>query len=140
MSKEFLVFAIAVSVSLVLHLLIVFSIYHPGNALSMPLTAGMVFSWLYTSSTIKDLYYNQKEFEFKTFLNAIPFLLKYLLLFLAIYSVINFANSFSSQYDDSWIDFDLDYQKLRGISAFWIFFYMVGLTTSYLKAILNKQS
>ena len=138
MNKEILLFTLALIVSLILHILIVFSVYYPGNFISMPLTAGMIFSWLYTSSTIKDLNTSQKDFSFKIFLANIHPVLRYFLLFLALYALVNFINTFSAQQGSSWVDFDLGHNKLKGISGFWILFYMVGFVASYIRAKLVK--
>lgn len=99
----------------------------------MPLTAGMIFAWLYTSSTIKDLNSSQKDFSFKIFLTKIHPVLKYFIIFLAIYTLVNFINTFSAQQGNNWVDFDLGQDKLRGISGFWMLFYFVGLTTAFVK-------
>ena len=138
MNKEIFLFIFVFIVSLILHILIVFSIYSPGNFISMPLTAGMIFSWLYTSATIKDLNASQKDFSFKIFLAKIHPTLKYFIIFLALYTLVNFVNTFSAQQGNSWVDFDLGHNKLRGISGFWVLFYMVGLTASYIKVKFVK--
>jgi hypothetical protein len=105
----------------------------------MPLTAGMIFSWLYSSSTIKDINASQKDFSFKYLLSQLNPILKYTLLLLGLYAVVNFINTFSVHSGDSWVDFDLDYKRLRGISGFWLLFYTVGLTSSYLKVKWLKK-
>jgi len=139
MNKEILLFTFALIVSLILHILITFSIYYPGNFITMPITAGMVFSWLYTSSTIKHIGSSHKEFSFKIILSKIHPVLKYTLMFLIIYVILNFVKTFTPQSGDSWVDFNLDYNKLRGVSGFWLLFYMVGLSASYLKAEFSKE-
>ena len=133
MNIETILFAVVFIVSLLLHFLITFSIYYPGNFLTMPLTAGMIFSWLYTSSIIKDISSAHKDFSFKIILSKIYPALKYILIFLALYAVINFVKTFSPTSGESWVDFDLDYNRLRGISGFWLLFYMLGLSASLLK-------
>jgi hypothetical protein len=104
----------------------------------MPLTAGMIFSWLYTSAAIKDINAAQKEFNFKVFLSKLHPLHSYGLIFLLIYTLFNFIKTFTTDTGTEWVDFDPDYNKLRGISGFWLLFYALGLTASYLKVVLFK--
>lgn len=137
--REFLLFAFAAFVSLILHILIIFSVYFPANFISMPLTGGMIFSWLYSSSIIKDISLSRKDFNFKFILTSIHPFLKYILAFLVVYTFVNFINTFSVHSGESWVDFDLDYNRLRGISGFWLLFYIVGLLSSYLKVKLLKE-
>ena len=105
----------------------------------MPLTAGMIFSWLYSSSTIKDIRASQKDFSFKYLLSHLHPVIKYSLMLLALYVIVNFVNTFSAHTGDNWVDFDLDYNKLRGISGFWLLFYVLGLSSSYLKVKWHKK-
>ena len=140
LNKEILLFAFALTISLILHIIITLSVYYPGNFITMPLTAGMIFSWLYTSSIIKDSSSSHKNFSFKIILSKIYPVFKYILLFLGLYAVINFVNTFSPQTGKNWVDFELDYNKLRGISGFWLFFYTLGLYASILKVkFFNKD-
>lgn len=92
----------------------------------------MVFGWLYTSATVKD-YITDNKSNFKSVLQKVPQIFKYILGFSLLYSVSNFLYSLSLQQGEGWIDFGLDHNKLRGISAFWVLFYMFGLTGAYLK-------
>lgn len=133
-NKEFLLFVFAFIVSLILHILITLSIFYPGNFITMPLTAGMIFSWLYSSSIIRDISSSHKEFSFKIILSKIYPVLKYILIFLALYAIINFVNTFSPQSGESWVDFDLNYSKLRGISGFWLLFLRTGIIRQSFKS------
>lgn len=133
-----MLFAFAVLISLIFHILIIFSIYYPGNYLSLPLTAGMIFSWLYTSAAIKDIGAAQKEFSFNFFLSKLHPLHSYGLIFLLLYALFNFVKTFTTDNGTGWVDFDPGYHKLRGISGFWLLFYALGLTASYLKVVLFK--
>ncbi len=125
-------FSSAVFISFVLHLLIVLKIYHPGNIVIMPLTIGMVFGRLYTSGTIRD-FLSENNYTFGNLLQKIPSVLKYILGFVFLYSVFNFFYTFSVHQGEGWVDFNLDHNKLRGISGFWILFYMIGFTGAFLK-------
>ena len=98
----------------------------------------MVFSWLYSSSVIKDISAGQKDFTFKWLFSALHPVLKYALLLLAVYALLNFVKTFSDNSGESWLDFDPDYNKLRGISGFWLLFYMLGLSASYLKVKFSR--
>lgn len=132
MKKELFLFSAAVVISLVLHLLIIFKIYHPGNMIIMPLTIGMVFGWLYTSGVIKDILPGQDS-VYRSLLQKLPPSIKYILVFIVLYSFSNFVHTMSFQQGAGWVDFDLNYNKLRGISGFWLLFYMIGFTGAYMK-------
>jgi hypothetical protein len=134
-----LLFAFALLVSIALHVLITFSVYLPDNIITMPLTGGMFFGWLYSSAVLKDISATQKNFSFKSLISYIHPLLKYSLILLAVYAFFTFFNTFSAQSNDSWLDFNLDYSRLRGISAFWLLFYMVGLAGSILKIKFSEE-
>ena len=138
MRKELYLFSSAVLISFVLHLVIVLKIYHPGNIIIMPLTIGMVFCWLYASGSIRD-YLSENNYTFGNLLQKIPSVLKYILGFVLLYSIFNFLYTFSAQQGEGWVDFNLDHNKLRGISGFWILFYMIGFSGAFLKVyIFNK--
>lgn len=140
MNKEIFLFIFALAVSCILHILIIFAVYYPGNFVVMPLTAGMVFSWLYFSGVIKDFSSGQKEFHTKLFLSKIPSGLKYILMFSAVYALFNFIGSISVGNQGGWVDFELGQDELSGISGFWILFYMLGFTASFIKIkILNED-
>lgn len=132
MKKGLYLFFSAFLISFFLHLLIVIKIYHPGNMLVMPITIGMVFGWLYTSGIIKD-YLDGTKSSFSKVLQITPAVLKYILGFTLLYSIFNFLYTFSVQYGEGWVDFGLDHNKLRGISGFWLLFYMIGFTGAFLK-------
>ena len=139
LNKEFLIFTFALFVSLVLHILITFNFYFPGNIITMPLTGGMLFAWLYSSAVLKDISASRKDFSFKFLLSHFHPFIKYSLLLLTVYAIFNFFNTFSLYSDENWLDLDLDYNKLRGISGFWIVFYMLGLFGSILKVKFNTD-
>ena len=132
MKKELLLFFAAFVISLFLHLLIIFKIYHPANMVVMPLTIGMVFGWLYTSATIRD-YLHEHDSNFRQILQKSPAFIKYILVFILLYSISNFLQTISVQQEEGWVDFELNYNKLRGISGFWLLFYMIGFAGAYLK-------
>ena len=136
MSKDPLLFLIAFCVALILHLLIVLMIYHPGTMISMPVTAGMIFSWLYTSRVIKDLNH-EKKVTWQNIKIVLPFWLKYALYFFIIYAFINFVIALSLESGHGWVELQLDHDKLRGISGFWVLFYATGFSAAWIK---NKIS
>ncbi len=119
--------------SLILHLFIVLSIYYPGNMITILLTAGMFFSWLYISSTIKDFSSEDNEFSFLQFFQKLPSVLKYTLMFFTLYAFINFVITLSFDSGTGWVDFELGHDKLRGISGFWLFFYLLAFGVAHLK-------
>ena len=132
-------FLIAFLASLVLHILIVLSIYYPGTMLTLILSAGMFFSWLYVSNTLKDLSGEDKDFHILQFFQKLPPALRYLLIFFALYAFINFVITLSFDSDIGWVDFELGHDKLRGISGFWLFFYLLAFATAYLKNRFGKM-
>ena len=132
MKKELYLFSSTVFISFVLHLLIVLKIYNPGNIIIMPLTIGMVFCWLYASVSIRD-YITENNYTFANLLQKIPSVLIYILGFVFLYSVFNFFYTFSVHQEEGWVDFNLDHNKLQGISGFWILFYMIGFSGAFLK-------
>jgi hypothetical protein len=127
------IFLVAFLTSFVIHLLIVLSVYYPDTTISIVLSAGMFFSWLFVSTTLKDFSGENKDFDFKSFLKRLPPSLKNLLIFFALYAFINFVITLSFDSGSGWVDFDLGHGKLRGISGFWLFFYLLAFSVAYLK-------
>jgi len=99
----------------------------------------MIFSWLYTSATIKDISASQAEFSFSVLMAKLHPLHRYFLVFLLLYAVFNFVKTFTTDNGTDWVDFDPGYNKLRGISGFWLFFYTLGLSASYLKVLFEGK-
>lgn len=140
MNKEILLFIFALAVSCILHILIIFEVYYPGNFIVIPLSVGMIFSWLYFSGFIKDYSSTKKEFQSRLFFSKIPSGLKYTLIFLAAYALFNFIGLISVENQGGWVDFELSKDELSGISGFWILFYMLGFTASFMKVkLLNDD-
>ena len=133
------VFFTAYILSLIIHLLIVLSVYYPDTIVSILLTAGMFFSWLYVSNTLKDLFSEDKNFHFLQVFQKLPATLKYALIFFAFYAFINFIITLSFDSGSGWVDFKLGHDKLRGISGFWLFFYLLAFATAYLKNKIMKD-
>jgi len=129
------IFSIAFIISLSLHLLIVLSIYYPGMIVTILLTAGMFFSWLFVSNTLKDLSSENKDFHFLELFQKLSPILKYTLIFFALYAFINFVITLSFDSSAGWVDFELGHEKLRGISGFWMFFYLLAFSVAYIKNI-----
>lgn len=135
-----LIFFTAFCLSLLLHLLIVTMTFYPGNVLSMPVTAGMLISWLYASRTIKDIYNDGKSsLPFKSILLKLPQTLRYILLFLTFYALINFITTLSADTGGGWVDLNLSHDKLRGISGFWILFYAMGYAAAFIEKQIGKD-
>lgn len=99
----------------------------------MPLTAGMIFSWLFASSIIKDIKSADSDITFKDIFNKIPFGLKVMVVTSMTYAIINFILNLSVNESDGWLEFNLSPQKMAGVTGFWIFFYIVGLGAAWIK-------
>ncbi|KAA3610218.1 MAG: hypothetical protein D8M58_06685 [Calditrichaeota bacterium] len=131
------VFLISFIISLVLHVLILFTIYFPSTIVTIILTVGMFASWLYVSNTFKDLSGENKDFHIMQYLQKLTPTFKFSLLFFALYAFLNFAYTLSFDSNAGWVDFDLGYDKLRGISGFWMFLYFLAFNMAYLQGKKN---
>jgi hypothetical protein len=121
-------FLAAFIISLLLHLLIVLSVYFPDGIITLVFSVGMFFSWLIISRVFRELVDQNPEFNLLQFFRAFPPIFKYVLSFYAFYALINFTLTFSVETGTGWVEFNLSPDKLRGISGFWPFFYLFAFS------------
>lgn len=140
MKKEVYIFSAVTLISLIFHLLCVLKIFYPDSFFTLPLTAGMVFSWLFSSSVIKDKKTANENLSYRELFGKIPFILRTFTLISMGYGIINFFTHMSVREEEGWVDFDLSHEKLSGLSGFWIAFYMIGLCAAWLKNINSFNS
>lgn len=133
--------AIGFGISLVVHLLAVFDLYLVPNTVIMVLTAGILIVWLQSSKNLKAMHKSHPDqHPWKTVFNLCPEWAKYLLYFFIIYAIINFALTMSFGRSDSYANFDISQNKLRGLSGFWLAFYSLGMIFGYALNIHLKNS
>ncbi len=114
------------AVSLFFHMSIALDLYHPPLALSFPLTIAMLLAWMDGSKRIKELAESEPAVNpWKIAWRLWPQWFKYLIVFIAVYAVLNFGYVLATSAEGSgWVDLTPGYKKLRGVSAFWLMFYI----------------
>jgi len=133
MRHQHIIFSFLFIVSLLFHLLIVLKIFYPESYLSIPLTLGMLLSWLIASKTIKEDIVDDSDNIFQAIKNRTPAWIKYTFIFFVIYTISNFLLTLSVDHGNGWVDFNPGHNKLRGISGFWLLFYATGFLSTQLK-------
>lgn len=125
-------------VSLIVHVLAVLNIYAPPNFVTILLTAGIIIIWLESSKNVKRVFKQNEAVNPWTNAFAVcPAPIKYLTCFLILYAFINFGFIMSFKGGEGYIDASISFQKVRGISGFWLAFYALGLSVGY--SIQNFQ-
>jgi len=126
--------------SLIIHLMAIFDWYQVPNTIIMILTAGVLLVWLQSSKNLKIL---QKAYPdqhpWKTLFTMGPEWIKYLLYLFIIYAVLNFALMMSFGSGNNYLNFEVSQSKLRGLSGFWIAFYVLGLVNGFTLLIHSKK-
>lgn len=130
---------VALILSLLIHLLAVLQIYQASAGVIFLLSLGILFTWLQASAQIKifKLRDEQKN-PWKEAWKLCPGWMKYLLYFMILYALFNFALSVQPDHTPGYINTSVSPAKLRGISGFWLVFYMFGLNIGY-AALLRDQ-
>jgi hypothetical protein len=119
-------------ISLIVHILAVLNIYAPPNFVTILLTAGIIIIWLESSKNVKRVFrQNEAVNPWKNAFAVCPARIKYLTCFLILYAFINFVFIMSFKSGEGYIDASISFQKLRGISGFWLAFYALGLSVGY---------
>lgn len=119
-------------ISLFVHFLTLTSLYIVSNITIMALTTGMFLAWLQGSKMLKEIYKkHENNHPLKQIMISCPSWLKYTFYFIIIYSVINFAVSVKLPADQSFFNFRVSDNKLRGISGFWLAFYAFGFLVNF---------
>ena len=127
--------------SLVIHLLALLNLYLVPNTAIMILTAGILLVWLQSSKNLKILHQAYPDqHPWKTVFNICPEWVKYILYFFIIYAILNFALMMSFGSGDKYLNFDISHSKLRGLSGFWMVFYVLGLIFGYVLRIHSNNT
>ena len=136
-----IVSAIGFAISFVVHLLTVFALYQVSNNVIMILTAGILIVWLQSSKNLKVMHRsNPERHPWKTAISLCPEWIKYLFYFFILYALINFGLTMSFGKSDEFFNFEVSQVKLRGISGFWMVFYVLGLIFGFSFHIYLKKS
>ena len=141
-SKQLIIVsAIGFVLSFIIHLSAILNLYQVSNTVIMILTAGILIVWLQSSKNLKAMHKSHPDqHPWKTVFNLCPEWAKYLLYFFIIYAIINFALTMSFGRSDSYVNFDISQNKLRGLSGFWLAFYSLGMIFGYALNIHLKNS
>ncbi len=119
---------IAFTISIFFHILSVLRVYLIPMTIVMILTAGMLISWLQTSHYLKGiLQLDHKTNPWKHAFNNLPEWFKYLTYFILVYALVNFLFIMDFKGKAGYFDLSLSFNKLRGLSGFWMAFYLLGL-------------
>ena len=119
-------------ISLIVHILAVLNIYTPPNFVTILLTAGIIIVWLESSKNVRRVFkQNEAVNPWKKAFAVCPVPIKYLTCFLILYALINFGFIRSFKGGEGYIDASISFQKVRGISGFWLAFYALGLSIGY---------
>ncbi|MEJ2053167.1 MAG: hypothetical protein P8X42_04530 [Calditrichaceae bacterium] len=127
--------------SLLVHLLTVLNFYIVSNTVIMLLTAGILIVWLQSSKNLKAIYRSAPErHPWKTVLGYCPDWVKYLFYFFLVYAIVNFGLTMSFGSGEDYLNFEVSQVKLRGISGFWMTFYISGIIFGYALKIHQRDS
>ena len=124
--------------SLVIHIMTVMHLYLVSTSIMMIITAGVLIVWLQTSKNMKStLSKNTDIHPWKFIVQNCPGWMGYFLYFLIVYAIANFALVMNFSTGSGYIDLSVSQPKLRGLSGFWLVFYMLGIMSGQ---ALNCQS
>jgi len=118
--------------SIIVHVLAALNLYTVSNTVIMILSAGILIVWLQSSKNLKTIYKSIPEkHPWKSIFSYCPDWAKYLFYFFLLYAVINFGLTMSFGKGDDFLNFEVSQVKIRGISGFWIAFYLLGIIFGY---------
>lgn len=118
--------------SFIIHVLAALNLYTASNTVIMILSAGILIVWLQSSKNMKTIYKSIPEkHPWKTIFSYCPHWAKYLFYFFLVYAVINFGLTMSFGKGDDFLNFEVSQVKIRGISGFWLAFYLLGIIFGY---------
>jgi len=123
---------IGLIVSFIIHLLAVMYIYLISTSGMMIVTAGILIVWLQTSKNLKSITRaNEDQHPWKYIIANSPQWMHYLFYFLILYAFINFLLIMDFTTGSGFIDLNVSQPKLRGLSGFWLVFYMLGILSGH---------
>ena len=133
--------AVGMVLSLTFHLLTVLNIYLMPNSIILILSIGMLFAWFQSSRQIRIFKEDDDQNNpWRKAWSFCPLWIKYMTYFFALYSLLNFVVSLEPDQTLGYINTSVSQAKLRGISGFWLAFYMFVVSIGYAAIQRDKKS
>ena len=123
--------AVLLLASLTVHILIFKGEYTVSGFVDIVLTTDMVVAWLMTSKFIKELNRAQPDVHpIRLMTQNVPAVVTFLTAFFMLYAVINMGMMIRTNWQGT---------NIRGVSGFWLFFYMLTVMVSWARWKQSRQ-